>query len=869
MEEKGLVSVERALHVNMDNLKSMEKVPSGINESIASSTTSIYSESDALEKVSFCLTSGIFLSDKLLLEAIRGLNGEFRCILPDEIEEYSNEKDKYYFVCEDFSSGIYDKLHKKRCKIVGAPYVISMYRLSRELPELHRPIYNRAMIGVCLCFTGFKNKEEMSRLCRLVHHMGGSVKKEFSGQITHLVASCIYQGSIKYKSALSFGTHIMNGDWIEKAWDQRSDIDFKATEESFIEKWKLRPFQGLRLSFIGFPDDEKKHMEEMSIENGATFLPVGDSRCTHLIVEHSVTDIPTDGSFEHVQIVKQEWFWASIQIDARADESMYLFKDTNASPCVNSASRRSQKRKLRNLELSELLSPDSPLYSNKKRSRDRLSAISSTTLDSSLGSMVEISRDGDIAEEEVLKPAPVPMTARHQISAELQQTEKNYCDTLSTLIKVFKEPLEQSFDQRGGPLLVAEEIKTIFGSLPEIMDVHQSILNDINSLMENWTEESLIGKVIVDHAEKMAKAYPQFVNYFDMAKETVVRCDEERPRFHAFLKICLTKPECGRQSLTELLIRPVQRLPSMSLLINDLLKKTPTSNPDNAQLTKAAETIKRVLTYVNEDRRKTEGQFQMFEIIREVEGCPAYVLSSQRRLVAKANMSEVSDLLSGKGDNLTMFLFTDSIEVTKRKGMKSMKSTANIPLKSPGPSKTPHRNYKHVEFLPFSHIRSLVDITDRGDVRNYFALTYVSPLDARQRMLVFKLSAEIEKKDWLDQLVSLISESNCCAGSENILQQAEPEELKLVRTDSVDGLKRGGTLSRAYKKAKNTTKRVGRAISLTKTPKRTNAIRKTFSSATPNRGLRSQNVSPTPSEMSMVSMVDFETSILDESIRRF
>ena len=39
----------------------------------------------------------------------------------------------------------------------------------------------------------------------------------------------------------------------------------------------------------------------------------------------------------------------------------------------------------------------------------------------------------------------------------------------------------------------------------------------------------------------------------------------------------------------------------------------------------------------------------------------------------------------------------------------------------------------------------------------------MSPLDARQRMLVFKLGAEIEKKDWLDQLVSLIIESNCCA----------------------------------------------------------------------------------------------------------
>ena len=50
--------------------------------------------------------------------------------------------------------------------------------------------------------------------------------------------------------------------------------------------------------------------------------------------------------------------------------------------------------------------------------------------------IAEISRDGDIAEEETPKSAPVPLTARHQIFSELQQTEKNYCDTLSTLIKV-------------------------------------------------------------------------------------------------------------------------------------------------------------------------------------------------------------------------------------------------------------------------------------------------------------------------------------------------------------------------------------------------------------------------------------------------
>lgn len=43
-----------------------------------------------------------------------------------------------------------------------------------------------------------------------------------------------------------------------------------------------------------------------------------------------------------------------------------------------------------------------------------------------------------------------------------------------------------------------------------------------------------------------------------------------RFRFHAFLKGRQTKPECGRQTLQELLIRPVQRLPSISLLLDGL-----------------------------------------------------------------------------------------------------------------------------------------------------------------------------------------------------------------------------------------------------------------------------------------------------------
>lgn len=40
----------------------------------------------------------------------------------------------------------------------------------------------------------------------------------------------------------------------------------------------------------------------------------------------------------------------------------------------------------------------------------------------------------------------------------------------------------------------------------------------------------------------MVKVYPPFVNYFEMTKETVTRCDRDVPRFHAFLKVNIAIP---------------------------------------------------------------------------------------------------------------------------------------------------------------------------------------------------------------------------------------------------------------------------------------------------------------------------------------
>lgn len=40
-------------------------------------------------------------------------------------------------------------------------------------------------------------------------------------------------------------------------------------------------------------------------------------------------------------------------------------------------------------------------------------------------------------------------------------------------------------------------------------------------------------------SKELVKAYPPFVNFFEMSKETIVRCEKQKPRFHAFLKVWL------------------------------------------------------------------------------------------------------------------------------------------------------------------------------------------------------------------------------------------------------------------------------------------------------------------------------------------
>lgn len=235
---------------------------------------------------------------------------------------------------------------------------------------------------------------------------------------------------------------------------------------------------------------------------------------------------------------------------------------------------------------------------------------------------------------------PAVKSMRYNHFMDFFQTESNYVGILDIIDKVFKAPLEAMVEGSAAEaLLNRSEIKAIFGNFQPIHEVHRNMLSCLTQLYTNWSEGNLIGEVILKHSNDLLKAYPPYVNFFEQMKEALAQCDTQNARFHAFLKINQSKPECGRQSLQDLMIRPVQRLPSISLLLNDILKHTVKENPENPDvkhLNDALTAIKEIMTYINEDKRKTEGQVAMFDIFKQIENCPVgngFITIHQRQTV--------------------------------------------------------------------------------------------------------------------------------------------------------------------------------------------------------------------------------------------
>ncbi|KAJ3633884.1 hypothetical protein MTP99_010803 [Tenebrio molitor] len=750
-------------------------------------------------------------------------------VTSDDGRDYA--QDDFYstmFVLENFEGDVYNSLCKQKQSLLGPLALQQLSNKSEPLPDNTRPLFNLSMTGVVVCFTGFRNKSDLASLVPLIHHMGGSIRKNLSQKVTHLIAN-VCTGE-KYQYAAVFKVPAMNPQWVYASWEKRHDINFSATLDVFVAEYKLKPFHGAKVCFVGFAEDEKKHMTDILLSNGGTVSTVDDPCCTHVVVdESSVAERPETCS-PKIFVVKAEWFWTSVQKELCLDEKDYLYDDYVEQTFSPSARRESHQA-----------TPSSASRRKRKRLHETLLSLAHQQSPDCTASPDKALVDGT---EPAIDTPRKGLTARQQVFLELVQTESNYVDILHTIMIMFKKHLEDMPEEEA--LLNNTELNLIFGKVPAIYETHVKMLNDMRCYASSWSEEHTIGSIIVKYSKDLLKAYPPYINYFEEMKEVLTKCDQNKPRFHAFLKACQTKPECGRQSLQELMIRPVQRLGSICLLLANLVKHTPKSNTDHAELSRALDGLKEGMDLINEDKRKAEAQVALFNMFNDIDNCPPDIVCSHRKFIAKAEVIQVSTTegLSSKGNSLILFLFSDLVEVCKKKS-----KAFNNPKSPSGVSSLQRpKLYKHVKLLPLNTIKKVIDIKETEQCQKVFCFVCRTNDEVKERVYSFAMPDEdADKTAFLKTLTKQMANNACTPDADKFLAYLESHQLDIDTSDVSRG-----TLTKAFKFATRTRLKVGRAFSFNKTPSK---LKRAVSSMMSPFG-SSNNITPS-SELAQMRLASY------------
>jgi len=254
---------------------------------------------------------------------------------------------------------------------------------------------------------------------------------------------------------------------------------------------------------------------------------------------------------------------------------------------------------------------------------------------------------------------------------------------------------------------------------------------------------------------------------------------KENVEFDEFLKESSKHPNCMHQPLDALMIRPVQRLPSMSLLMKDLRKRTPPEIKDYEDLGKADAALKNVLMHVNEDKRRFEQKMKIFDIVYQVDNCPCELISSDRMFISKVEVMTHNDVMYRHNERLELYLMSDKLEVAKWRRRPSTRSPFLL---------------KHIQLIDLSHIEQLYEI-ESEDFKSLFAIKYKVYSENEKGVSKIAILESLEncfyKKKWLKEFAQQINKDN-----DDILLEITPLHF-------AEFLKKGSKLYRRMKSSKD------------------------------------------------------------------
>lgn len=233
---------------------------------------------------------------------------------------------------------------------------------------------------------------------------------------------------------------------------------------------------------------------------------------------------------------------------------------------------------------------------------------------------------------------------RRYIVGSIVDSENSYINSLHRLINEFKKPMEESTP----PILSQNKINTIFYRVEQILQCHTIFGIALSQCVREWDEKEKIGDVFINSFSKsmVLDIYSEFINNFTNAMETARKASKSKSAFAQFLQGKATySPD--RLSFFGLMVKPVQRFPQFILLLDDLLKHTPSDHPDRMSLQLALTQLESLADRLNERKRDSERHFAVKQLLKDY--LSNSTTTSSNRYLLRMDSVYVLDLDSSTG----------------------------------------------------------------------------------------------------------------------------------------------------------------------------------------------------------------------------
>ncbi|XP_078468379.1 FYVE, RhoGEF and PH domain-containing protein 6 [Lampetra planeri] len=213
-----------------------------------------------------------------------------------------------------------------------------------------------------------------------------------------------------------------------------------------------------------------------------------------------------------------------------------------------------------------------------------------------------------------LSDVEVKRNKAFHIAREMVSSERVFVDVLKLLHIDFRGAVVSAGVEAGKPLVDEKTLSQILLYLPQLYELNQSLLQELEERMAHWEEErERIADVIMRKGPYL-KMYSAYIKEFDRITLLLDECCRKFPPFAAVVRDFEMSPRCANLALKHHLLKPVQRIPQYRLLLTDYLKNLTPESADYKDTQAALAMVSEVADHANDSMKQGDNFEKLMQI---------------------------------------------------------------------------------------------------------------------------------------------------------------------------------------------------------------------------------------------------------------